>query len=134
MKKLKVKVTSYNNHVIIETINDKEDKNFIPISKGRVGNVLIQTDKYLGMSKEAETLIKTIKRSHDDIGDVSTWKTNDNKYCFSWLGGLKKIVDINKSETDKSGIINIPYIPIPNDIPKEAIDIIGGDPMEDKGI
>ena len=121
---LKVKVTAYKQNIIIETIDGKEDKNFVPIGGTRFGCVLIETDKFLGMSKEAVTLLKTIKKSHDAIGDVTTWKTNDNKDCFAWIGNLKKIVNMEKAEGDKDGIIDIKHVTIENDVPQEAMDII----------
>lgn len=124
---LKVKVTAHENYLIIETLDKKEDKNFIPVGGTRIGCVLIETDKYLGMSKEAKTLLKTMKKSYDDIGDISTWTTNDNKDCFSWLGGIKRLVDMNTAEGDNQGIIDIKHITIENIVPQEAIDIINKD-------
>lgn len=121
---LKVKVTAYEQNLIIETIDGKEDKNFIPVGGSRFGSVLIETDELLGMSKEAVELLKTIKKSHDDIGDVSMWETNDNKYCFGWIGGFKKIIDMTKAEGDKTGFIDIKHVTIENHVPKEAIDVI----------
>lgn len=121
---LKVKVTAYKQNLIIETIDEKEDKNFVPVGGTRFGCVLIETKKYLGMSKEAVTLLKTIKKSHDAIGDVTTWKTHDNKDCFGWIGGLKKIVNMEKAEGDREGIIDIKHVTIENDVPSEAQDVI----------
>ena len=123
---MKVKVTAHDKYLVITTINSEEDKNFIPVGGSRIGNVVIQTDKYLGMSKEAKELLNTIKPSGDDIGDVSAWKTTDNKYCFSWLGGINKIINMEKAETDNQGIIDVPYITIPNIVPDEAINVING--------
>jgi hypothetical protein len=127
MNKLKVKVTAYKQNIIIETLDEKKDKNFIPVGGTRIGSVLIETNEFLGMSKEAVTLLKTLKKSHDDIGDISTWKTNDNKDCFAWIGNFKKIVNINKAEGDRDGIIDIKHITIENDVPKEAMNVIDND-------
>jgi hypothetical protein len=124
MNELKVKVTAYKQNIIIETIDRKEDKNFVPFGGSRFGCVLIETDKYLGMSEEAFKLLKTLKKSHDDIGDVTTWKTNDNKDCFAWIGNLKKIVNMEKAEGDKDGIIDIKHVTIENDVPPEAQKLI----------
>jgi hypothetical protein len=125
---LKVKVTAYEQNLIIEVIDGKEDKNFIPIGEGRIGCVLIETDTCLGMSKEAFELLKTIKKSHDDIGDVTAWKTDDDKNCFGWLGGFKKIINMEKAEGDSSGIADIKHVTIENDVPQEAIDVINNKP------
>lgn len=121
---LKVKVTTYKQNIIIETIDEKEDKNFVPAGGSRFGSVLIETDKFLGMSKEAVELLKTLKKSHDAIGDVTTWKTNDNRDCFGWIGGFKRIVNMTTAEGDRDGIIDIKHVTIENDVPQEVIDII----------
>lgn len=121
---MKVKVTSYDQYLIIETVDGKKDKNFTPAGENRIGCVLTETNKYLGMSKEAFKLLKTIKKSGDDIGEVSAWKTTDGKDCFAWLGGFKKIVDIANSSGDASGIANIKYKTIKNDVPKRAMEIL----------
>ena len=52
---IKVKVTSHEGFLVIETIKPKEDKNFAPVGGSRIGSVLINTGKYLGMSHEAFT-------------------------------------------------------------------------------
>ena len=121
---LKVQITAHEQNLIIETLNEKEDKNFIPVGPNRLGSVLIETDKFLGMSKEAADLLKTIKKSHDDIGDICVWKTNDNKDCFSWLGGFKKIIDVTIAEGDSSGIADIRYVTIKNIVPPEALKVL----------
>ena len=121
MENLKVKVTAHENYIIIETLDEKEDNNFVPVGGSRIGCVLIETDNYLGMSKEAVELLKTIKPSYDDIGDVSTWKTNDNKDCFAWIGGFKRLVDIDTAEGDKNGIVDVKHITIENIVPEEAM-------------
>jgi hypothetical protein len=122
--KLKVKVTAHEQYLIIETIDETEDKNFIPAGGSRIGCVLMKTSKYLGMSEEAFKLLKTLKKSHDDIGDISAWITAKNEDCFAWLGSFKKLVHIPTAEGDSTGIANIRYVTIENDVPKEALEVI----------
>jgi len=122
--KLKVKVTAHEQYLIIETIDETEDKNFIPVGGSRIGCVLIETSKYLGMSEEAFKLLKTLKKSGDDIGDISSWKTDKNEDCFSWLGGFKKLVHIPTAEGDNTGIADINYVTIKNEVPPDALEAI----------
>ena len=124
MDKIRVKVTSYKDNLIIETIKPDEDKNFVPVGNGRLGCVLIDTKELLGMSEEAVKLMKTLPRNNDAIGDVSTWKTTEGQHCFAWFGNLKRLVDVKKCESDRDGIIDIDHITIPNEPPKEAIEAI----------
>jgi hypothetical protein len=121
---LKVKVVAYKDFLIIVAVKPKADPYFVPQGGTRIGCVLIETDKYLGMSQDAFKLLKTMKKSGDDIGDVSTWKTDKGKHCFAWIGGIKRLVNVPKSETDNKGIIDIDFIEIPNDIPPDALEAI----------
>lgn len=122
--KLKVKVTTYKNHLIIETLEPKQDANFFPCGGNRIGCVLINTQKYLGMSKEAADLAKTIQKSGDDIGDISVWTTDNGRHCFSWIGGLRRFVDMKVAEGDNKGITELHYVEIKNEPPTEAIKLI----------
>ncbi len=124
MNELKVKVTSYEDYVIIEPLQFEEEKDiFYPVGNGKVGSVLIGTDKYLGMSKEAVKNLKKVKKSLDDIGDIQTFKS-DKGDCFSWLGGICGLFNVTKAEGDRDGIIDIAHITIPNDVPEGAMKAI----------
>ena len=122
-KKIKVKVTCHEEFLVIETVDPTADENFVPYGGSKIGCVLIDTEKYLGMSDEAFELIKTLKVSGDDIADVSTWESVKGQ-CFSWLGPVKTLIDIPKCDTSRDGIIDIKYIKIENKIPIEAFESI----------
>ena len=53
--KLKVKVTAYESSLIIETQEFEKDGNFIPCGNGNLGCVVIDTEKFLGMSQFHQT-------------------------------------------------------------------------------
>lgn len=124
MSELVAKVTAYKEHLIIDTVKPEKTENFIPVGNGRIGCVLINTDKLLGMSKEAFSLMKKLKVNGDAIGDISTWKTTDERNCFSWVGGLKRLVDVKNCECSRDGIIDIEHIIIENEVPEEAKTVI----------
>jgi len=124
MPDLKVKVTSYKDYIIIEPQQLKRDENLIPPGSGRIGTVLMDTKKYLGMSKEAVKNLKRIKKSHDDVGDISTWNSYDGVGCFAWIGGMYGLFNVKKASGDKNGIIDIDHVEIPNDIPEKALEAI----------
>jgi len=111
---IKVKIVEYKGDIIIETLKPEKDSNFIPVTEpGRVGSTLIDTEKFLGISIEAWDIIKNFKQSGDDIGEVMTWKLNDGKYRFGWLGGLNRRIG-PLADTSISGIIDIKFIRIQN--------------------
>jgi len=123
---LKVQLTVYKDILCIETLNPEEKmEDFVPAGDGRIGCVLIGTENRLGISEEAMEWLKKVPTSHDDIGDVDAWKTNDGRQCFSWLGGVLSIKGEGCTGSSKYNVNDIPHIQIPNDAPegvKQAID------------
>lgn len=124
MDNLKVKVTAYKDNLIIQTVDKTADKNFVPVGPGKLGSVLMDTKKFLGMSKEAVELSKTMPRGTDAIGDMSTWMATDGRACFSWFGPLYRVLDVKDCVSDRDGIIDIPHVTIENDVPEEAKTLI----------
>lgn len=124
MENLKVKITAHEDWVIIEPLQFDEEKDILyPVGNGRIGTVLIGTEKYLGMSEEAVKNLKRVKKSHDAIGDVQTWKS-DKGDCFGWIGGMHAFYNVTTAETDRDGIIDIGHVTIPNDVPEAAMKAI----------
>lgn len=120
---IKVKVVEYNGDVIIETLKPEKDDNFIPVTEpGKVGSVLLNTGKFLGVSKEAWRIIKGFKKSGDAIGEVMAWKAGD-KDCFGWLGPLGLRIGPD-AEVDRDGIQDIDFIEIPNELNPKIKEII----------
>jgi hypothetical protein len=124
MCELKVRVTAHKDWIIIEPLQFDEQKDvFYPVGNGRVGSVLIGTKEYLGMSEEAVKNLKKVKKSHDDIGEVQTFKSVKGD-CFSWMGGIRGLFNVTTAEGDKDGIIDIDHVTIPNDVPEKAMKAI----------
>lgn len=125
-KNIKVEVTSHDGYLIVNAVNPIKDENFIPAGGSNLGCILRGTDNLLGMSKEAFDLLKTIKPSGDDIGDVMAWEAGD-KHCFGWLGGIKALFDIRDGgvSSSRDGILEtLKFVEIPNKVPIEAFEII----------
>lgn len=110
---MKVKITEYTGVIVIETLKPEADKDFVPVGPGKVGSVLTNTRKHLGISKKALVLMKKLPVSSDDIGEVDAWKAGDRD-CFGWLGPLNRIVGLD-AELSNTGWGNIAYIDIPNE-------------------
>ena len=123
---MKVKVTEYKNILIIETLKPEKDKNFMPVTElGKVGSVLMDTEKHLGISEEALAFMRKLQVSGDDIGEVDAWQTTDGRGCFGWLGSLNRFVSPDATLSN-SGFGNIKFITIPNESNKQAIEAIEG--------
>ena len=122
-----VQVTAYNNHVVIFADPEApETEEWVPCGNGKFGCVLINTKGKLGISQEALELLRKIKRGRDSLGDLDCFKTADNRWCFSWIGGLARFIDIAEAETSRD--YQVPpesvFDFIPNDVPIGAIDLI----------
>lgn len=112
---IKVKVTEYKGMLIIETLKPEKDKDFITIKEsGRIGNVLVNTGKHLGISAEALVFMKNLKISGDDIGEVDAWKTKNGKSCFGWLGPISRVIG-PAAELSNTGFQDIDFVEIPNE-------------------
>ena len=110
---MKVKVTTYKGYLIIETLEPEEDKDFLPIKSGRIGCLVSNTSKNLGISEEAWTFLKKLKVVGDDLGDVDAWKAGEI-HCFGWIGPLIRVVG-PKAVVSNIGIQDIDFIEISND-------------------
>ena len=121
MKKLRVQVTAYKDHIIIETLDPKEKKDvFYPINAGRIGCVLLDTAKHLGISRQGLELLKLLERVQDDIGDVDSFESAVKGHVFGWIGdpNCTKTLDMVGSRSYNPEAI--PHTVIPNKVPAWA--------------
>jgi len=120
---MKVKVTEHKGVVVIETLDPKQDADFMPAGGSKIGCHLANTGKNLGISKEALAVMKGYMISMDDLGEVHAFISDDGVHRFSWLGGTKRLVG-PKAELSAKGFTDISHIEIPNEPPQEAITVI----------
>lgn len=128
---VKVKVTAYEGiFLVIDASNaGAKSEEWYPSGDGRIGCVLLDTKKNLGVSEEALALLRTIRRSDDAIGDVDWFATDvpgkGPAHAFGWLGGPRKIVD--PTIVTGSRHYHVPadaFVLIPNDVPRDAVTAI----------
>lgn len=121
-------VTAYKNLLVIELLATASIPNEVTTSLDNpscIGQVIHDTAKNLGVSAEALELLKQVKRSNDDMGDVDWFSTSDGKASFGWLGGRYAIK--SPTEIDGSSSYGIfDFVTIPNDVPAGAINAIDG--------
>ena len=128
---VKAKVVAYKGYLIIECLADKSEKDICTLSIDNpncIGQVIHNTKDHLGISEQAVKLLKQVKRSNDDLGEIDYWKCDDDTWHFSWLGGTKRIVNPNDEDCTSSNSYEVPdaskYISIKNEVPEEAKKII----------
>lgn len=129
---LKVKETVYKGQLCIETVNPEEkDKDFIPAGNGKIGCVLVNTDKKLCLSKEVVEFLRNTKCSRDDIGDVDTFITDKDQWVFAWLGGMFSIKGDWAEGSRTHNIDAIKFETILNDTPDAAKEAVDTNPEEE---
>lgn len=112
---LKVKVTEFCGFIIINTVNLKEEKGWVPAGGPRIGCVIYPTDNRVGISPEALKLLKSIPNSHDGIGDVDAYLTDKGESCFCWLGPPSRLVDLKKADGSRdTNFNNLKHVVIEN--------------------
>jgi hypothetical protein len=126
MSTLHAKVTAHKGILVITLVATKSIPNECHLSldnPGCIGQVIMDTKRHLGVSKQAMALLKTVRRSHDDIGDVDWFKTG-NKYAFGWLGGMHVLKNPKTIEGSSQYEIG-DYVEIANDVPDDAKAAVG---------
>lgn len=90
-----------------------------PTEKGQLGFVV--DAKYVDISPEALNLLKHIKRSSDDIGEVDVFQSSQGKVIFAWLGGPWKYLNPNHEEVTGSNTYDASLLHANNnvEIPKD---------------
>lgn len=91
----------------------------------RIGCVACDSKRMLGVSKEALGLMARIRVGRHAIGDLSWFRANDGRRCFSWLGALYRLVHVPTCEAARHFSIHRDACTIiPNDVPAEAKAVI----------
>jgi hypothetical protein len=89
METMRTKVFAYKGFVGIVSNPKAEGLLNDPLKPGQLG-FIVDAD-YVDIQPEALELLKKVRTSGDDIGEVDAWKCADGKTAFSWLGGPWKV-------------------------------------------
>lgn len=92
---MRTKVFAYSGFIGVESDYKAEGLLNNPAQPNELGFV-IDAD-FVDITEDALELLKNIKKSHDDIGDVDVFKS-DKKTIFSWMGGCFCIIDPESAE------------------------------------
>ena len=85
---MRTKVFTYKGYIGIESNVKAEGLLNDPKKKGQLGFVV--NAEFVDIQPKALTLLKKIKTSADDIGDVDVFKDSKGRVVFSWLCGPLK--------------------------------------------
>jgi hypothetical protein len=113
-----VKITEHKNYLIFDSDPEVKNEDWVPYGGSKIGCVIINTGTHLGISPQAAEILKQVKRSRDDIGEVDAWKTEDGRDCFAWLGPCKHIKYADNLDGSRCySFGEIKYVSIPNEPP-----------------
>lgn len=114
-------ITSYKGRLVIELLERSSTDECVTSldTPGVFGQVIMNTDKNLGVSSEAVDLMKKVKAGHDSIGEID-WFSSAKGDTFGWIGGPFTIVDPTTAETARNFSIRS-YQPIDNVVPAGAM-------------
>ena len=127
------KVTAYKGKLVCELVADKSIENEVVTTidtPSTFGQVIMNTAKNLGVSKEALELMKTVKIGRDDLGDID-WFNSVQGDVFGWIGGPYNIIDPAEAETAR-GFKILAHIEIENEVPAGAMEAIDSGAGEDE--
>jgi hypothetical protein len=97
-----VKVLAHNGKVIIMPSHIGVFKGvFYPTGESRIGCVLINSKKYLQVSKEALKVMDSVPLNGDDCGDID-WFQSGKQCVFSWCGAIFRIVNPTNSSAART--------------------------------
>jgi len=125
------RVTAYKGHIVIELLTLVSIPNETSVSMdnpGNFGQVIMNTEKNLGVSQEAIELLKTVKSGPDGIGAVDWFATETaagKGHAFSWIGGQYALVLAAEAVASRQWEMG-KYVSIPNDVPQGAMEAIDG--------
>jgi hypothetical protein len=124
--KIHANVTAYKGQIIIEllTFTSIPDETHVSMDNPSVlGQMILDSGKHLGVSKEALALIQQVKPGHDSMGEIDWFKAGE-VFAFGWLGGPYKIVSPEEADASRQFVVG-DFVEIPNVVPagaKAAID------------
>lgn len=126
---MKVKIVAYMGRLVMVPIEPHENigngwfptGSRIPGGGLKLGCVLMDTGRRLGVSSEAFELMRKVRRSPNSLGDLSWWPCQDNTHAFSWFGSIHRVINPEIAEATEDFRVN-PHrcIVIPNEVPAAA--------------
>jgi hypothetical protein len=121
---LKAKVFVHSDQLVIVPSNPLGGigDDWWPTGGTRLGCVLTDTKRRLGVSKEALLLMREIEVGCDAIGDIDWWRCYDGTYAFSWWGPLYRIINPDDSVSARAfREYHDQCQVIPNNIPEDVL-------------
>jgi hypothetical protein len=115
-------ITAYKGRIVIELKAKKSIPGEVLTSLDTprlAGQVVNDTARNLGVSKEALDLLKSVRKGDCAAGDVDWARTEEGKAVFGWKGGRCAIFSPETCESSRRFKVG-GYVTIPNNVPEGA--------------
>lgn len=121
---MKTQIFEYKGFIGIQSAPDAEGLLNDPTQPGQIG--FVADASKCEFSQKAIDLLKEVKKSGDDLGDVDVFKASDDMVVFGWLGGPLKVLspkwDVSGSSSYEPGLLKATEGVEPSDSFKQFID------------
>lgn len=119
---MKVKVTAYRGLIIVEAQDPETPmQGWAPNGPGKIGSIICDTAKNLGVSKEALDLLGQIRRSRDCIGEIDWFGADDGTKVFGWMGPFLAVFAPNRVSGSRNYHVFADSCKLIPNIPPEGI-------------
>lgn len=121
-----MKTTVFAHRGIVGIESDLKSEGLLnnPAQPGQLGFVLDAST--VRFSPEAVEELKKVKRSHDDLGEVDIFQTDDKRVIFGWLGGIRKAFKASDIEGSSSYDASLITSSADVETPQDFIDFVDG--------
>ncbi|CAG2160173.1 hypothetical protein [Cupriavidus numazuensis] len=116
------RITAHRGILVVELVQNRatEEGTRSNLDKLRsLGTIIHDTRRHLGVSEEALSLLRVVKRGLERIGDFAWFRSDDGTDHFAWLGGPKRLVNPSEVATARTYEI-LAHQVIPNEVPEGA--------------
>ena len=115
-------ITAYKGRIVIELKVKKSIPGEVLTSQDTprvAGQVVTDTARHLGVSAEALSLLKEVRRSSEDAGELDWSRTAEGKAAFGWKGDRCAIFNPQACAGSRKFKVG-GYVTIPNNVPEGA--------------
>ena len=119
------KVMEYKGVLVCELVAEKSIEGEVHCSldnPGVFGQIIMNTGRHLGVSKEAFAILQSLKPGQSSLGEID-WFTSADSDCFGWIGGPYALLDPKSIEPSRQYQVGA-FVEIKNDVPEGAKDAI----------
>lgn len=137
---IKVRVLAHDGNIVIvpEAAEEGIMDRWWPTGGNRMGCVVEDSRRRVGISKEAIDLMRGIKTGRDSIGDIDWHWCVDGTYAFGWWGAIYRIIRPHEDIGARDFKVHPgEYVEVPNDVPPEVAEgyrkAKAGEVLDDEG-